>query len=277
MHGMKADPRHVQSAIDPDGAGTCKFRCAYCFASDPAYRPGESVHAPDFQARVESDGTDVLMLAADTELFHNPHSALQTLETLTTAGKDLTFSTKMHLPPSIIERLVAIAEKLRARGNILAVMVSIPLITNSAALEGLVASVESRMQLVTTLRKAGLLPFVGIRPLLPPPFLPDDDVPYIVRATVEASLGYIIGPYWFQEDRFGLLERDLPIMRRPVPWMPGMPEWYVYEDKRREQRFAEVIGAAGGVLYERSSEAVRGIKRLLQGSSNGTHPVAFSG
>jgi DNA repair photolyase len=273
---VNGDPRHVQSGVARDGTGTCKFRCAYCFASDPAYRPGESVHAPDFQARVESDGTDVLMLAADTELFHNPQAALRTLEILVTAGKDLTFSTKMHLPSSIIERLVAVQEKLRARGNILAVMVSIPLVTNSAALEQLVAPVEARLQLVSTLRQAGLLPFVGIRPLLPPPLLPDDDVPHIVDRTVETSLGYIMGPYWFEEDRFGLLHRDLPIVRRPVPWMAGTPDWYVYEDKAREQRFAEVIVAAGGVLYERSSEAVRGIKRRLEGLSNDPHTIALS-
>jgi DNA repair photolyase len=203
------------------------------------------------------------MIAADTELFHNPDAALLTLNKLADTGKSLTFSTKMNLTSGIVARLQELQEHLRSRSNILSVMVSIPLFTNSASLERLVAPVAARIDLVKRLRDSGLLPFVGIRPILPPTLLPDEDIERIVSATVAHAYGYIMGPYWFVEDRFGLLNSGLPIFRRAVSWMPGNPEWFVYEDKGRERNFAKVILAAGGVLYERSSEAVRGIKQRL--------------
>lgn len=252
--------RYVQSGIH-DGAGTCRFECLYCFASDPAYAPGESIHSPAFHASLSDADADVVMMAADTELFHSPEAALATLDELAAAGKDLTFSTKMNLSRGTINRLTDLQRRLSAQGNILAVMVSIPLFSRSAEMERRVAPVSTRIQLVRRLNEAGLLPFVGIRPILPPSVLTDDDVIHIVTSTVANSHGYIIGPYWFYEDRFQLIDSGLPVFRRRVEWMPSHPEWYVYEDKSRERWIADIISSVGGTLHERSSEAVREIKR----------------
>ncbi|TDV36825.1 radical SAM protein [Actinophytocola oryzae] len=242
------------------GGGACRFDCVYCFASDPTYQPGPSLYEEDFG--VDARG-GVIQLSYDTELFHNPGPALRALSTLSTRGSDITFATKMNLPESILTRLRELGEDMRTRGNVLSVMVSMPLWSSSERLEHAVAPVHLRVALVGRLRAAGLHPFVGIRPILPEPFLTDSDIGRIIDATVADSHGYILGPYWFRTDRLGLAELDVSLRRAPVPWLDDRPEWWLYEDKAREDAIRERITAAGGRCYARSADVVTAIRKSL--------------
>jgi DNA repair photolyase len=201
------------------------------------------------------------MLSCDTEFFQNPRAALSTLDELVPLGKDITFSTKMILGSKILSRLSKIQEKLMNQGRILSVSVSIPMIDKSGEVEIGVPTPVRRMAFLKTLKESGLFPYVGIRPILPPSLVTNEEIGRIVDGTVENAFGYIIGPYWFKEDKFRLLDnRSLPIFQRKVQWLDDDSSWYIYEDKERERQIAEIISQRGGVLYERSSEAVVAIR-----------------
>lgn len=250
--------RILGSGLREDGGGACRFDCVYCFASDPTYQPGRSIYADDFAADAHSG---VLQLSCDTELFQSPGPALRVLRTLSQRGADITFATKMNLPASVLDRLQEIGDDMRTRGNVLCVMVSMPLWSSSADLERRVAPAPLRVALVRRLRKAGLHPYIGIRPILPEQFLSDSDIEAIVDATVTGSYGYILGPYWFRTDKLGILKSNLPVRRARVPWLDDRPEWWLYEDKAREDLIRRRIRAAGGMCYARSADLVTAIRK----------------
>jgi len=256
-------PRTILSAIGPGGKGACKFKCQYCFAAETSYIPNLSILSENTiqVLRERENDYDILMISCDTELFQNPHTALNTLNKLVPLGKDITFSTKMILGPAILNLLSEIQEQLVSQGKILSISVSIPMIDKSQKIEIGVPSPTRRMDFLRTLKESGFYPYVGIRPILPPTLVTNEEIGRIVERTVENSFGYIIGPYWFKVDKFHLLgDKSLPIFRRKVQWMEDDSLWYVYEDKSREQEIAEVISQKGGILYKRSSEAVVAIK-----------------
>lgn len=256
-------PRTILSAVGPDGRGACKFKCQYCFAAEPSYTPNSSTLSPDTiqVLRQRVDEYEVLMLSCDTELFQNPHIALNTLKELVPLRKDITFSTKMILGRAVLGRLSEIQEQLVSQGKILSISVSIPMIDKSQEVEIGVPSPARRMNFLRTLKESGFYPYIGIRPILPPSLVTNEEIERIVEESVENSFGYIIGPYWFKEDKFQFLgNKSLPIFQRKVQWMEDDSLWYVYEDKEREQKIAEIITQKGGVLYERSSEALVAIK-----------------
>jgi|GEM_PF-1172348 len=258
-------PRTILSAVGPSGEGVCKFKCKYCFAAEPSYNPNSSTLSTDTiqVLRERVNDYDVLMLSCDTELFQNPHVALNTLNELVTLGKDITFSTKMILGPVILSRLSEIQKQLVNQGKILSISVSIPMIDKSKEIEIGVPSPTRRMDFLRTLKESGFYPYVGIRPVLPPSLVTNEEIGRIVEGTAENSFGYIIGPYWFKEDKFQLLgDKSLPIFQRKVQWMEDDSLWYIYEDKPREQEIAEIISQKGGTLYERSSEALVTIKNI---------------
>lgn len=273
---MSALGRLLRSGIE-DGRGACKFACRYCFAADPDYRPGQGHEEPasddilgpgEPTAQVPDEpSADVLMVAVDTELFHSPGRVLLELRRMADQGRNLTFATKMNLSDRTLDRLVDIQHRLAERRRVLSVMVSIPLWARSPEIEQRVPPVQVRVTLVRRLADRGLFPFVGIRPLLPPPLLSDSDVDRIVSATVDHAEGYITGPYWFTRDVFGLAASGLVIVRRPVPWMPGEPVWSVYEDVDRDRRFQGRIRELGGRHFERSADVVRAVQRREWGQA----------
>lgn len=256
-------PRTVLSAVGPNNEGVCKFKCAYCFAAEPSYVPNSSTLSTDIIQVLKEriNDYDVLMLSCDTELFQNPHMALKTLEDLVPLGKDITFSTKMILGSSVLNRLSEIQAQLERLNKILSISVSIPMIDKSEEIEVGVPSPVRRMAFLKTLKDFGFYPYVGIRPILPPSLVSDEEIGRIVEGSIENSYGYIIGPYWFKEDKFQLLGNEkLPIFQRKVQWMEDDSLWYIYEDKEREQQIAQIILRKGGTFYERSSEALVAIK-----------------
>lgn len=256
-------PRIILSAVGPDGKGVCKFKCQYCFAAESSYTPNLSIFSPDTIRVLKERVNDyeVLMLSCDTELFQKPLAALSLLDELVLLGKDITFSTKMILGSRILSQLSRIQERLMNQGKILSVSVSIPMIDKSGEIEIGVPAPARRMAFLKTLKESGLFPYVGIRPILPPSLVTKQEIARIVDGTVENAFGYIIGPYWFKEDKFRLLDcKNLPIFQRKVQWMEDDSLWYVYEDKERERQIAEIISQKGGILYERSSEALVAIK-----------------
>lgn len=263
-------PRAILSAVGQNGQGVCKFKCQYCFAAEPSYIPNLSTRSADtIQVLKEKvSDYDVLMLSCDTELFQDPQAALATLGELVPLGKDITFSTKMILGPSILGKLSEIQTQLTRLGKVLSISVSIPMIDKSKEIEIGVPSLARRMAFLRTLKDGGFYPYVGIRPILPPSLVSNEEIGRIVEGSVQNSFGYIIGPYWFKEDKFGFVgDKNLPIFQRKAQWMEDDLLWYVYEDKEREQQIAEIIAQKGGVLYERSSEALVEIKKKYLESS----------
>lgn len=253
--------RRVQSALSPDGSGGCRFKCAYCFAAEPAYHASISAHSDEFLESNDTLHADVVMIGADTELFQNPTAALATIRRLTQSKPNITFATKMILPKSTLEVLSEFAETLKRDARILSVMVSIPLWTNATTLEQLVPSPQRRADFVAILADYGLSPYVGIRPLLPAFLTPRGDYDRIVEATASSSLGYITGPYWFDADVLGLHAHGMRCERRPVHWLPDRPVWNVWEDPLLTKHVATVIRNHGQHLFERSSSAVLSMLR----------------
>lgn len=258
--------RSVLSAVGPNGEGKCKFGCRYCFAAEAEYIPNSSVRSPETIQilRERKSDYEVVMLSCDTELFQNPKLALDTLKEVSSLGKDVTFSTKMILGPRLLDEICKVQESLVRHGNILSVSISIPMFDKSKEIEIGVPSPERRISFLKTLKDLGLGPFVGVRPLLPPNLVTNEEIGRIVDKTIENSYGYIIGPYWFKTDKFSLLDdKSLPVFQRKVQWMEDDQPWYVYEDKEREQKIADVIKNRDGILYERSSEALIAIKKAI--------------
>lgn len=247
-------------------APACKFGCLYCFASDPAYFAALNVSEPADESTHDSKTPEVIMLSGDTELFVAPDTGLTQLKEALRHGCHVTFSTKTVLPDAILRHLKQAQDVLREQNKILSVMVSIPTLQDDGFLEPRVPRPKTRIQFLQTLREAGLHPYVGIRPILPPGLVCDDDLCRIVDACGPFAHGFITGPYWFFSDTFHLLGRDdLTIERRRVHWLPGNPEWFVYEDLERERTLIDYISTSGYRHYRRSSEAVREIAAEVMG------------
>ncbi|MCI1748704.1 MAG: hypothetical protein LKI24_11840 [Acidipropionibacterium sp.] len=256
------DPhRLVQPWRGSDQQHRCKFQCQYCFAADPDYL-GTAASRDDYEAELNSPELDVVMLSNDTELFLNRSEAMQAVQTAVAAGKSLTFATKMILSDDLLLKLQEFQHELAKARQVLCVMVSLPCLDSAETLEPNAPSPHARVAHLKRLRNAGLLPFVGIRPILPGYLVSDEEIEAIIQLTVEDALGYIIGPYWFRTDIFGVMNHpECPVTDKTVEWMKGNPTWHVYEDKAREARVSDMIRRLGGTIYERSSEAVRAIRR----------------
>lgn len=261
--------RTLLSAIGENGEGACKFKCKYCYASEPSYCPTFSVYSPATVETLENnaDRYDTLVPSCDTEFFQNPQAAIHALRNLVPLGKDITFPTKMLLGKWVISHLQDIQRELMGKGNILSVMVSIPMLDRSGEIEIGTPSPARRAAQVKTLSEAGLFPYVALRPLLPPKYVSNDEIGRIVDMTVDNSEGYITGPYWFKTDTLGLLQDPLlPIKRRIVDWMDDPEEWYLYMDREREQSIVDLIKSRGGQHFRKTPELMKRIKSKLEES-----------
>lgn len=264
MHEQRSESqRTLLSGIKPDGTGACKFKCAYCYAAEPTYKPTFSTHTSSTIETLElnSDRFDTIVPSCDTEFLQDPKNALRSLEDLAKLGKDITFPTKMLIGQRMITELQKIQQILNANGNILSVMVSIPLLDRAKEIEINTPSPNRRSAQVKTLSEAGLYPYIAIRPLLPPNFISEDEVKRIVHMTVGYSEGYTTGPYWFKTDTLGLLnDPTLPITKKVVDWMDDPEEWFYYYDQEREQTIVDLIGREGGTHIRKTPELMRKIK-----------------
>lgn len=268
-----SDPnRAVLGGIGSVSERACKFGCTYCFAADPTYVPQRSAHDVLNAAGALPTSAEVLMLGSDTELFQDDRAAQATLVRAARSERDVTIATKTNLSPATIRFLEGLREEMATRGNVLSVMVSLPVLRRYRELEPRVPSPQVRFRLVRRLQAAGLNPFVGIRPLLPPQLVSDQEVLEVIEATREATQGYIFGPYWFASDTFGLLGTDLPLTRRAAHWYEDGTEWWVYEDLAREERLKQAARAMGAIVWERSSEAVRAIRAIADNTASGLQP-----
>jgi len=255
--------RTLLSAVGENGEGACKFKCQYCYAAEPSYKPNFSVYSPATVETLDQNAQryDTLVPSCDTEFFQNPQAAIQALRNLIPLRKDITFPTKMLLGKWAIGQLQELQSDLLVNGNVLSVMVSIPMLDRSAEIEVGTPSPERRAAQVQTLSEAGLFPYVAFRPLLPPSFVSNDELGRVIDMTVAHSEGYTTGPYWFKSDTLGLLQDSaLPISRKVVDWMDDPEEWYVYLDREREKSVEELIEARGGQHFRKTPELLKKIK-----------------
>ena len=152
---------------------SCPLDCTYCFVNDMTTNQQKNI-AYLTEKQIEllknlPEEISLIMLGCDTEFFQNKKEAIEILKKLSGFGKDLSMITKIPIKESFLNEIDKVNQKMKERGNILSVSISIPCLSDemSKKYEPKVPSPKNRIETLKQISNKGIYTMLAIRPLLP--------------------------------------------------------------------------------------------------------------
>jgi len=128
----------------------CPLNCKYCFAGDLNFNHKKDVaylseRQLELMKRLPNE-INLIMLGCDTEFLQHKARAIQILENLSNLGCDISVVTKLSISSNYLEKLSEIADKIKAKGNLFSLSISVPCTYSSPKWETGVPSPEKRIK-----------------------------------------------------------------------------------------------------------------------------------
>jgi len=242
----------------------CTYACAFCY-----------VHA-DFQKYPNLDVADILQwlrenaprysivyISGDTDSFAKPRTAeaLELVRGTLDLKKDVLFTTRAPLARETIDQLGALASRAKRSDNVLIGCVSISRLRSAAHLEPPpVPTPEVRIQLLRSLRNAGLWTVLAMRPFLP--VIPPEEYCELVRLCFP-YVDVVLGEAWYA-DSGGILEDKVlgtgnrleNFTAKSMDFDANEATWKVWEGREVTAVVGNYCESLGVPFFMRSNPAV---------------------
>jgi DNA repair photolyase len=260
---------------------SCPLECTYCFVDEMTQDQSKKVaylSAQQFELLQNlPEQVKLIMLGCDTEFFQNKAESLQTLQSLSTLGKDISVITKLPLPKDFIAALSDVHKYIVQQGNIFSFSTSIPCLSDAILekYEPRVPHPHKRIETLAMVHGQGIPTTVAIRPLLPD--IDDDELLQIIHETKEHCFGYYSGPLYLKEDNIKTLLPDyvLDMADEHQPhWMLEGNRYHACEKDGQMERLAALVCAEDREFFSGAAEAVEFLRTQQSHEESGNKSQA---
>jgi DNA repair photolyase len=257
----------------------CTFSCPFCYVGGD-FLTYASMTTDDILGWVEQvqDPFDIVYVSCDTDSFAAPRqaAAIDLLERLAALGVDLLFTTRALLSDETIDRLAAVASRLRDIDRMLIACISLAQLTVPHLEPKPIPPPDSRIAQLARLRAVGLRTVLALRPFLPN--VPLTDYVELVNRSVSGA-EVVLGGVWYY-DAAGTLEgavlrdadqrRELPHVSRAMDFDTNTATWNVFEGKQVEEAVQRACEMHGLPMFMRSAPAVQWLRDSHRGDNRGS-------
>lgn len=246
------------------GDKPCPLGCIYCFVNSEGYEKTGRVDTEEAKRELtyeieESEGVKTLLPAHDVELFLVPDWFPQLME-LADYGLDIIIATKSSLTQRQVDQLVTVDNKLREKGALLQMAVTITRLDAEKAreIELFTPDPERRIATAKKLYEAGLATNIAIRPTLP--FVPKGEYADLIKRTYEFSDSYLTSPLYLTPEMTTYMDRNYPGYQVEVfrpSFMRGQPPIRTVNTDRTSAMIAEIAAEYGKPCFNSATPSIQ--------------------
>ena len=247
---------------------SCPLDCTYCFVNDMTTNQQKNI-AYLTEKQIEllknlPEEISLIMLGCDTEFFQNKKEAIEILKKLSGFGKDLSMITKIPIKESFLNEIDKVNQKMKERGNILSVSISIPCLSDemSKKYEPKVPSPKNRIETLKQISNKGIYTMLAIRPLLPD--MSNEELQEIMNLTKDYVIGYYSGPLYLNDDRISKLlpESVVESEAKQPHWMLDGNLFKEVVKKGQIDFLREIVKNSGKDFFEGAAEGMKYIRKI---------------
>lgn len=240
----------------------CPYNCIYCFNDNSDYRQGKLCKEA-LKNNYKQINCETIQPACDAELLLS-NQWKEILYTLTEINANISFATKKSITDDEVQYLSEINDKLKKKGKILNVGVTICRYDKFRNIEPYAPTPDERIIGLKRLYYAGIGCNVIIRPLFPDSTI--DDLKKIVRKTKEYCYGYLLGPLYMNDaikkyfQKYNVL--NVQIQKTRPAWNQDELMEVVYSPEL-EKQLEEFIVEKGKAVFNNNAECVKAIREMI--------------
>lgn len=234
----------------------CRFGCLYCFTREADYQRCPRLDILRTRDLVSASlSSQVVQPACDTE-FLRLTNWRDYLDELVSAGKIISFATKVDISGDDLQSLSEVNKILMASGKVLHMGVTIVRLTDWKDIEPRAPSPFARIASLRQLWEAGIPTTVLMRPMIP--MVTFGEIDELVDRTYRFCYGYLSGPLYLtqvMEEYMHSKKQRFTVSERVATWQKGQPRLRTVECDELEQHLRQAAESKGRKLFDNNVEA----------------------
>ena len=238
------------------GRKGCGFGCLYCFTQEAYYQRCPRLDMLRTRDLVSTSlSSQVVQPACDTEFLHLTNWR-DYLDELVSAGKIISFATKVDVRGDDLQSLSEVNKILMASGKVLHMGVTIVRLRDWEDIEPRAPSPFARIASLRRLWEAGIPTTVLMRPMIP--MVTFAEIDELVDRTYRFCYGYLSGPLYLtqvMEEYMHSKKQRFTVSERVATWQKGQPRLRIIECDKLEQHLRQAAESKGRKLFDNNVEA----------------------
>jgi len=238
------------------GRKGCRFGCLYCFTREADYKRCPRLDILRTRDMVSASlSSQVVQPACDTELLHLTNWR-DYLDELVSAGKIISFATKVDISSDDLQSLSEVNKILMASGKVLHMGVTIVRLRDWEDIEPRAPSPFARIASLRRLWETGIPTTVLMRPMIP--MVTFGEIDELVDRTYRFCYGYLSGPLYLtqmMEEYMHSKKQRFTVSEKAATWQKGQPYLRIVECDELEKHLRHAAESKGRKLFDNNVEA----------------------
>lgn len=251
-------------------SGPCKLQCKHCYTFSKSCASKCFDDNLECDALIDSidDNVDIVYISHDRENFIDEKAGIALANAIfEKKNKSIFIITRCNLSDSCVQELSQLNNKMKERGLILIIAVSVPALKSYDLLEqkDIVATPEERIRVLARLHEKGIKTILMIRPLLPTALIPIEETYQLINLSkyyIDAVVASGIAVNKKILERLGLLDYPFIYMDgNNAEFLIGadVPDIKYVDTEREIKQLFEYCKYNNILCYRHSLDAINGI------------------